>query len=155
MPILNLMLMFSAKNSLRIIKVTVKAIWLLLFLITYYYLLAKETELRQIRKEISAIDDKAAPIVERIGHLHAEIRKEEKSAEKKRVAERERLMVEWVRKMIPELQRAKILEELGLSITSTPEEFIEVMESYYDDEITMGKLRSAFNKFYLPINAEG
>ncbi|CAD5231967.1 unnamed protein product [Bursaphelenchus xylophilus] len=113
----------------------------------------KEAELRQLRKEISSFEDKAAPIVDRINDIQEEIDALNKDPKYLEILEKEKLMGIWTRKLIPELERAGLLDELGISFETSPEELIDVMESVQHDGSTMNKLKSAFNKFYLPLSS--
>ncbi|CAD5224100.1 unnamed protein product [Bursaphelenchus okinawaensis] len=113
----------------------------------------RDTDLRQIRKEIQLLEAKASPIVENINTTLKELDALHHSTQEHEILEKEKLMGAWTRKLIPELERAGLLEELDINYNTSPEDFIETLSSSYSNDM-LNKLKGAFDKFYLPLSAD-
>lgn len=111
-------------------------------------LAAREAELRQLRKEIGAVDSEAGPIVDRIGRLQSALEEFEQGE----LSRREKMLGVWTRKLIPELQAAGLMQELGLTPLSSPAALIAALESACAEEGGSQKrrLHSALARVYLP-----
>jgi hypothetical protein len=116
-------------------------------------LLAREADLRNLRRKISTVEEKIEEMNERIDALKEKLDNSYRSMPPaKRVAfEKERQLMLWCRELVCQLDKAGLMEELNLSYNSPEERVIQAIEESLSNPTLGPKIKKLFSGFVLEI----